>query len=211
MRFIILALTAVGTFAVESTPAPSPVDQLPQTIRTQLVQTTGGATIVDVQVDQRNGDPQYVARYRDTASGEMKTVRLGKMGNVIDQGTSGTSGITSDKKRTETAPNNNDHGAVVIPRPTAPTTATDPQPLTDPGRTNATGTGKTESNANASNNRDGMDSNTHPNASNSSTTTPNDADPAKPTDKPSAPSSGSSGKSGATNGTNGGNKAGGGH
>lgn len=69
--------------AVESTPA-TPVDQVPQTIRTQLVQASGGAAITDIKVDLTHGDPRYIAQYRDPASNEMRTVTLGQMGNVID-------------------------------------------------------------------------------------------------------------------------------
>lgn len=77
--------TGQSMAAVESI-ISDPVDQLPQNIRTQLVQATGGATITDVHVDRNHGDPRYVAHYRDPTSNEMRTVTLGQMGNTIVSG-----------------------------------------------------------------------------------------------------------------------------
>ena len=86
---VISTVLVIGTSqsmaAVESITS-EPVDQLPQNIRTQLVQASGGATITDVHVDRNHGDPRYVAHFRDPDTKEMRTVTLGQMGNIIDSG-----------------------------------------------------------------------------------------------------------------------------
>ena len=119
--------TSQSMAAVESITS-DPVDQLPQTIRTQLVQVTGGATITDVEVDRNHGDPRYVARYRDPTNNEMRTVTLGQMGNVIVSGAFSTDqqdtsvGGASGMKPDRVAPLPSDGPIPVNPpqRPVAP-------------------------------------------------------------------------------------------
>lgn len=125
--------TGVHAWGADSAPQSTPIDQLPQTIRTQLVQVTGGSVISDVTVDARNGDPQYVARYKDTVSGEMRTVRLSQIGTVIDSGL-----VTEDSQRTNSSPaqgniparpsSRPNEGPVIVPpqRPDEPTTVSPP-------------------------------------------------------------------------------------
>lgn len=83
MSSALICSSAQFMAAVESIPT-TPVDQVPETIRTQLVQVTGGAKITDVKVDSTHGEKRYIAHYRDSASKEMRTVTVGQMGNVIE-------------------------------------------------------------------------------------------------------------------------------
>lgn len=102
---LIMASTPFLT-GVESIPS-TPVDLVPQNIRTKLEQVAEGATISEIKIDRTFGDPRYVARYRDPATKEMHTVTLGQMGNVIQSGAipvggagAADSGMNGDKPET---------------------------------------------------------------------------------------------------------------
>ena len=87
MRHLLLLCVASALLAgADAAPTVITVDQLPPSLRSRLSQEIAGGTIVDVRVDERSGDPQYIVRYRNQGTTTLQTLRLGQTGKVLDSG-----------------------------------------------------------------------------------------------------------------------------
>lgn len=84
-RHIILMIVACSLLvAAESDAEFITVEGLPESIRNQLPRTIGNGIVVDVRVDHRNGDIQYLLRYRGQATNDVQTMRMSQNGKIVD-------------------------------------------------------------------------------------------------------------------------------